>query len=47
MRKIWDEIEVFPLTEQRLADQAKQARKTSGLHRHKNRRNEREIGTKK
>ena len=39
MRKIWDEIGGFPLTEQRLADQAKQARKIRG--------NKREIGTKK
>ena len=26
MKKIWDEIEVFPLTEQRLTDQARQIR---------------------
>ena len=30
MKKIWDKIGVFPVTKQRLADQARQIR-TSGL----------------
>ena len=31
MKKIWDEIGVFPVTEQRLADQARQIRTNKWL----------------
>ena len=39
MKKIWGEIEFFPVTEQRLVD--KQV-----AYRHRNRRNKKEIGKK-
>ena len=36
MKKIWDEIGVFPVTEQRLADQARADRNKQMACRHRN-----------
>ena len=36
MKKIWDEIGVFPVTEQRLADQARADRNKQMAYRHRN-----------
>ena len=46
MKKIWDEIEVFPVTEQRRANQATQIRTTNVGYKHRNRRNKKKIGTR-